>query len=126
MSPALYRLRMKDPEAPMRVAIVPKGNPMQLLRWSAQDAFRTWTAAFMKKLFLELDVPRKGPVPSLEFTLCQQLIKFVYPDLSSEEIDKMVRQRYEKRACPYDTTLESEEVKEAAELFDDNDVQHVH
>jgi hypothetical protein len=117
---------MKDPEAPMQVAIVPQGNPVQLLRWSARDAFRTMTAALLKKLFVALDVPRKGPVPSLEFTLCQQLVKFVFPEMTSDEIDATVRLRYEKRACPYDTTLDTTDVQEAAALFDDNDVEHVH
>ena len=58
--------------------------------------------------------PGRAPVPTLEFNLCQHLIKFVYPELSSGEVGKMVRHRYEKRACPYDTALETEDVEEAA------------
>lgn len=74
-------------------------------------------------MYLLAEVPRTGPVPSLEYDLVKGLVVHLCPGLSEADIDAIVKLRWGGRKLPVHTVLEEADLQAMDELVEEGDVE---
>ena len=118
--PGRKHLALQDDATPYSIGLIAKDTHVSLKEHAARCAFRGFTVEHMKKFARFEKVPHNGPLPTTEYGLTKLLVRWALPKASLEDVEQIVRSRWDAREFPFETVITADDVEDAMEEAGDD------
>ena len=97
--PCVTRLRQATPNAPKELLFTQLSPAEDMLPYNADNCFKGITCAFLRMLWKDAGVARKGPIPNNEIALCRGLILHCMPHTDVQMEALLATRNKQKAPC---------------------------